>query len=107
MGIGGKFDVKFTRKLGLPILAFTTFFIASKVMCHLDFTPGCSFLNVSFVFEFALKIGYTPRGRATTRLLRRVLRRILKTAFEKGLRRVLRRCLGVGVRGRKGSEKGS
>ena len=34
-------------------------------------------------------------------------RRVLETAFEKVLRRVLRRCLGVGFRGRKGSEKGS
>ena len=46
---------------------------------------------------------------ATTRLLRRVLRRVLETEFEKVLvlRRVLRRCLAMGIRGRKGSEKGS
>ena len=47
-------------------------------------------------------LGRTPRGRATTCLLRRALRRVLETAFEKVLRRDLRRCLAVGFRGRKG-----
>ena len=64
--------------------------------------------NARFAWKCLILLGCTPRGRATTRLLRRVR----EIAFEKvlsytGSQKV---CLAVGLnrfRGKKGSEKGS
>ena len=77
-------------------------------------TPLCDSISKGYcaiwggISHWAAKLlGCTPRGRATTRLLRMVLRRVLEIVSENVLRRLPRRLLAVGFRGRKGSEKGS